>query len=294
MKLTNKEIDDVVISLAGDDTPPLIAILRNKKNISEFRLAERLNVTVNQIRNMLYRMHKHNLVTFTRKKDKKKGWYIYYWTLDMKNLNDARYDLKKKQLRDFNERLGKEEGSNFYVCPNKCTRLTMEAAMEVDFKCQECGSLMAPQENKRTIDNIRQRIAEIEADLKKDDDNRRLETEKKAKKAKRILAAERKAEEEKKLKEQKKAERIVRRAALAAKREAEARKKVKKTAKKAVKKAVPKKAVKKAVPKKAPKAAKKSVKKTVKKAPKPAKKPAAKPEKKGIFSKLKAALKRKK
>ena len=71
--LTTTEIDDLVVNFAGEDVLPLVTLLKGKENVSEFVIADRLNVTVNQVRNMLYRLHKSNLVTFTRKKDKKKA-----------------------------------------------------------------------------------------------------------------------------------------------------------------------------------------------------------------------------
>ncbi len=165
MKLTNKQVDELISNLAGDDVPPLISILKNKKNISEFKLAEDLNITVNQIRNMLYRLHKHNLVSFIRKKDKKKGWYIYYWTLDLKNTKGALQNFKRDQLEDFKGRLDKEENGVFYVCPNKCRRYHLEQAMEVDFRCQECGELVREQDNARTIVNLKERIKELEVEV---------------------------------------------------------------------------------------------------------------------------------
>jgi len=158
-------MDELICSIAGEDVPPLIALLKNKRNVSEFKLAEALNVTVNQVRNMLYRLYNHNLVSFVRKKDKKKGWYIYYWTLKMKSTKEAMVDMKRKQLYDFKKRLKKEEDNSFFVCPNRCMRKKFEEAMEYDFRCQECGQLMIQQNNSRTIENIRVRIEELEEEL---------------------------------------------------------------------------------------------------------------------------------
>lgn len=247
MKLTNKQVDELISNLAGDDVPPLISILKNKKNISEFKLAEDLNITVNQIRNMLYRLHKHNLVSFIRKKDKKKGWYIYYWTLDLKNTKGALQSFKRDQLEDFRGRLEKEETGVFYVCPNKCRRYHLEQAMEVDFRCQECGELVREQDNARTIVNLKERINELEVEVANVEafEEKRFATgvssvsESKAPKVTARKAA---------------TKAVVKQAALK-----------KASPKLAVRKAAPKKAVKKTIQKKA-------VKAVLKQAPKPAKK----------------------
>ncbi|MEA3378651.1 MAG: hypothetical protein U9Q69_03335 [Nanoarchaeota archaeon] len=165
MRLTNKQITELISNIAGEDVPPLISILKGKKNISEFKLADELNITVNQMRNMLYRLHEYNLVYFNRKKDKKKGWYIYYWTLNLKNTKEVLVDFKKKQLQEFKARLERENQSMFYVCPNRCMRYDSDNAMENDFKCEECGELIRQQDNSKTITNIKARIEDMEKEI---------------------------------------------------------------------------------------------------------------------------------
>ena len=52
---------------------------------------------------------------FIRKKDKKKGWYIYYWSFDSKRAMDLALDFKKKRLKLLNSRLGREEESDYLL-----------------------------------------------------------------------------------------------------------------------------------------------------------------------------------
>ncbi len=165
-KLTGKEIDDLVVNLIGEEILPLVVQLKNRVNVSEFKLADALNITVNQVRNMLYRMHQHNLVTFIRKKDKKKGWYIYYWTMNDAYMREAMINFMKRKLEDFKQKLEKEMIGNYFICPNKCTRLALEQAMEQEFRCQECGELMQQQDNSRTIDNLKARINELDEEIR--------------------------------------------------------------------------------------------------------------------------------
>ena len=237
MKVNNEVIDELICNLVGEDVLPLVHLIRDKKNVSEFKIAEQLNVTVNQVRNMLYRMLEYNLVYSQRKKDKKKGWYIYYWTINKEKLVEALVNYKKTQLKAFKDRLFKEQTSQFFICPTGCMRMTMENAMEHDFKCQECGSLLKPLDNQRTIENIKKMIIEIEEELESP-----IEIEKPKRKA-------RKKKVKKKVAKKK------------VKKKKVTKKKVKK-AKKKIKKKVKKKAKKKTVKKKV---AKKKVKKVTKK-----------------------------
>ncbi|MDD4877573.1 MAG: hypothetical protein PHO02_00880 [Candidatus Nanoarchaeia archaeon] len=274
LEIPTSEMDDLIVNLAGEDILPLVNLLRGRENVSEFAIAEKLNVTVNQVRNMLYRLHKSNLVTFTRKKDKKKGWYIYYWTLAIKNIKEALFMQKKRQLADFQERIAKESFGKFYVCPGKCARMTMEDAMEADFHCPECGQLMTEQDNKRTVENLQRRIDEISAEIKIEEDLRAAETARLIAKAKKSAAR----------KPAKKAKKVVKKAAVKPVKKAVPKKAVKKVVKKIVRKPV-----KKTAPNIIKKAVKKAVKKVIVKKPLTQKKT----EKKSFFGKLFAKKKKK-
>ena len=98
MKLTDAFIEELASELAGHDTVQIVRALLYKENVSEFTLAEELNKTVNQVRNMLYRLNNFNLVDFTRKKDKTKGWYIYYWTFEKPKAVELTVDMKTKEI----------------------------------------------------------------------------------------------------------------------------------------------------------------------------------------------------
>ena len=165
MKISGKIVEDVVIKVAGKDVVPLVKILKNRKNVSEFKLADSLKQEVNITRNMLYRLYNSNLVSFMRKKDKKKGWYIYYWTFDMKQVKYLAVSLKKKRLEQLKERLQREESGQFYMCPNKCMRLDFDQAMNFQFKCPECGHLVDLEDNRKLVESIKSEMSEIEKEL---------------------------------------------------------------------------------------------------------------------------------
>src|SRR3972149_6343015 len=142
MRVSNKLVEEVVKNVAGNDVVPLVDLIKNKKNVSEFKIAESMGVTVNVVRNMLYRLYHKNLVSFVRKKDKKKGWYIYYWTFNLKRIKYLTEDLKKKRMEKLQERLGREQSTQFFSCPTACIRLSFEQATDFEYKCPECGQLL--------------------------------------------------------------------------------------------------------------------------------------------------------
>lgn len=159
-------IDILVSELVGEEVIPLVRELKNKKNVSEFKLAEKLKKEVNVARNMLYRLHEANLVTFTRKKDKVKGWYIYYWTLRTKGIKYISTRLKEKQLSQLRERLDREQQGQFHLCPSKCMRLNFEQAFDFSYKCPECGMIMELEDNSAKIISLKKDIEALENDLR--------------------------------------------------------------------------------------------------------------------------------
>jgi len=167
MKITNSVVDRVIEELAGEDVVPLVRKLKNKKNVSEFKLAEAIKKEINITRNMLYRLYNVNLVSFTRKKDKKKGWYIYYWTFDTKKIKYLIFQLKKRRLEKLRERIQRERDEQFFLCPNKCIRLDFEQSMNFEFKCPECGNLIEQEDNTQKIMEIEKEIILLESELKK-------------------------------------------------------------------------------------------------------------------------------
>ncbi len=162
MRITNNIIKNVVADVAGEDAFELVMKIKGKKNVSEFKIAEAMDTEINLVRNMLYRLFQSNLVHFMRKKDRKKGWYIYYWTFQDNQIRHLFIKLKKDRLNKLKERLIREQGGQFYMCEEKCMRLSFENAMDFEFKCPECGQLIELQDNSTQIVNIRKEVVELE------------------------------------------------------------------------------------------------------------------------------------
>ena len=159
-KLTHKVVSESI----GEEAMPVVQYLKGKKNISEFTIAQNIKAEVGFVRKMLYALQTNNLVTYFRKKDREKGWYISYWTFNSSGVPDLAMAIKRNKIQQLKERLKKEEKSKgmFYICPRFCRRLEFEAATEVDFRCPECGQILRHQDNEKTIDRIRESINEVE------------------------------------------------------------------------------------------------------------------------------------
>ncbi|MCK5854238.1 MAG: hypothetical protein KAG56_03385 [Sulfurovaceae bacterium] len=162
MRLTTKTISYIVQNVAGSEAIEIVNFLKGKSNVSEFDIAESLKIDIKIVRILLYRLFKHNLVSSTRKKDKKKGWYIYYWTLNTEQLKHVFIDIQEHKLARFKERLVREQNNLFFICENNCIRLNFDQAVNFNFKCPECGSLMHQEDNKKKIEKIEKEIKLLE------------------------------------------------------------------------------------------------------------------------------------
>ncbi len=164
MVLTNKKIYGLINEIAGEQAVPIIEYLKNRKNVSEFIIADKVKLDMQTTRNILYTLNSHNVATYIRRKDRKKGWYISYWTFNRKRIKDLMDKLRREKIAKLSDRLRKEESNkgNFFICSKACARLDFEQATEFGFKCPECGVLLNQQDNSKTIDNIRQNLQELE------------------------------------------------------------------------------------------------------------------------------------
>lgn len=159
-----QDMYEVVSDLVGEDTLPIIKVLKKRPNTSEFKISEETNIAVNRIRNILYRLQSQNLVTYYKKKDRIKGWYISYWSFNAHGLKDAAINLERKKLEELKERLAKEEANKglFYICKNICLRADFDTATNLNFLCPECGNLLNQHDNTETIAALKKKIMELE------------------------------------------------------------------------------------------------------------------------------------
>jgi len=266
MKVPEEIIIDLVKNIAGSDTVKLLhVLLKARKNVSEFKIAEKLGISVNAVRNMIYRLQEYNLVSFTRKKDAVKGWYIYFWAFNVPKAVGLIEDMKKKSIEKNEYELENIENTRLYICKPCRSKIKEEEALECQYFCESCGEILEEQDAAK-------RRRELNRILKKDKEHYKISSEllvkhkeAEAKKLEKALAKE---------KEEKDAARAVARALKKAEKEKEAEKEGK-TTKKAAKKTT-KKAAKKTTKKAAKKTTKKAAKKTTKKAEKKTTKKAAK------------------
>ena len=200
-------LKELVRNVVGKNADIIIDIF-NQRDINEFKIAEKLGLTINQTRNILYKLFASEIVSFTRKKDKKKGWYIYYWTLNIPKALAKFILLKKKEISDIKHLILSYENKHFYYCPGCNIELNEENSLLHNFICPECGKLLQFEAHAKKLEELKAKIkhsdqqlkyAETEFNLLAEEGIKKFEASKirhkkaKAKERKRLKKAEEKA-----------------------------------------------------------------------------------------------------
>ncbi len=170
-----KLLKSIVENLVNKQASPIIDLLAGKNHVNEFLIAKKLSLTINQTRNILYRLSDYGLVSFTRKKDKRKGWYIYFWTINIhQSLNLLETNLKK-ELENLESQLKNRKERRYYICKTCSLEVTEENALLNDFVCPECEEVYQLSENKENIEQLEKGILKIKKEIEMVSEERKIE-----------------------------------------------------------------------------------------------------------------------
>jgi transcription initiation factor TFIIE subunit alpha len=159
--MQQKLFDSLVNEIFGKQSGELASMLFDKKNVNEFLIAKKLKLTPNQARNILYKFSHLGIVSFTRKKDKRKGWYTYFWTINIvKTLLYIKKGLED-ELKNLESQIKTRENKRFFVCPVCKAEVTEEQALVYDFVCPECGSVYELSTGEKVLSELKTRVKSI-------------------------------------------------------------------------------------------------------------------------------------
>ncbi len=207
--MLRKLLEEIMILIAGKQAEPIVSLLDGKKYVNEFIIAKKLNLTINQTRNILYKISDHGLVSFIRKKDKRKGWYTYFWKIEiMKCLEFLKANLTKK-MDQINHQVRSRETKEFYVCDRCHIEFNEENALLYNFTCPECGNILSRKDNtsvikeyNKELDKLKKELELVDGELSKEKEKMEKSRVREAKKEEKIKKEIRKkaADERKRIK----------------------------------------------------------------------------------------------
>ncbi|MFZ1970597.1 MAG: hypothetical protein WAU65_00225 [Candidatus Nanoarchaeia archaeon] len=164
--MDKKLIKEVFAEVAGKSSELLVDFLDDKKYMNEFLIAKKLDLPINQGRNVLYKLSEHGLVSSTRKKDKKKGWYTYSWKIEELRCLEFLRNLLLKKIEQIKNQIKNRETREFYVCENCHVEFNEENALIHDFTCPECGRILERKDNTKLLREFHKNLENFESVLK--------------------------------------------------------------------------------------------------------------------------------
>ncbi len=198
--MLKKFLEEIVVIIAGKQAEEMVDLLSTPKYINEFLVAKKLEITVNQVRNMLYKLSDHGLVSHIRKKDKKKGWYTYFWKIEILKSLELLRDIFKKNMIQREHQIKNREANVFYVCKMCNVEFNEENALLQNFTCNECGNIFEIKDNAKLLRELKKDLVKNERKFSLINEEIKIEKEKIEKKKMKIRKKEEKIKKEKKMK----------------------------------------------------------------------------------------------
>lgn len=192
-----KFLKSLVETLVNKQAVPIIDLLIGKKHVNEFLIAKKLKLTINQTRNILYKLSDYGLVSFIRKKDKRKGWYIYFWTLNIYQSLNLLEKTLQKELDQLEAQLKGRKERRYYLCKTCSIEVAEESALINDFVCPECEQVYELSDNSPIIGELEKNLIKLKKEIEFVISERKIEGEKlEKKKDVKIKNAEKKRKDE--------------------------------------------------------------------------------------------------
>src|SRR4030042_6141225 len=165
MPMIKNFLKESVSIIVGKPAEEIVEVIYSPKHINEFLLSKKLNLTINQTRNILYKLSDYGIVSSVRKKDKRKGWYTYFWRIEpLKSLEFFKNSLAKK-IEQLNYQIKSKETKSFYICERCNVELNEETALLNSFTCNECGGLFSLKDNLKTIKDLQKNLEKLKEEL---------------------------------------------------------------------------------------------------------------------------------
>jgi transcription factor E len=202
---SQKEFLREAVSLTvGKPARNIVDFIDDKKYINEFLIAKKLDLTINQTRNILYKLSDYGFVSSIRKKDKRKGWYTYFWKIESIKALEFLKKHFENRLGQIVNQIENRESKTFYICNTCNVEFNEENALLYDFTCNECGSVFKIKDNTKLLRELKKNherqkneLALIEKEIQGERENiekrKEREFKKEAKKKAVIASKKRKA-----------------------------------------------------------------------------------------------------
>ena len=170
VKLVEREdAKSFIIKIAGEEGLQVFSyLIRIGKQIDEFTLADKVGLQINFVRSLLYKLYEYKLVSFSRERDKKKGWFIYSWVAHPDRLKELL--IRKKDEQVIKLRKKALDVHQVFYCEHCDKSFSYTKAMKYMFFCPTCGRGLVALESSELRDKLNEKIKKILLEKKEIED----------------------------------------------------------------------------------------------------------------------------
>jgi transcription initiation factor TFIIE subunit alpha len=162
----DKTLSKVAEAFGGEEAIKVINVLKGVKETTDDEIANKTGIRLNSVRKTLYKLYDHSLVALRRTRDENTGWFIFHWRLQPDQLEGFILNQKRRVLEKLQARLSYEKSHDFYYCGTpKCPRIPFEEAVELVFRCPNCGKPVMHFDNSFIVKILTEKAEQLRKEL---------------------------------------------------------------------------------------------------------------------------------
>ena len=164
--LENPTIYELLNQIAGEHGYAVAKTIFSEE-LTDDEIAKRTGIRLNLVRRILYDLYDNRVVSYRRVRDESSGWYIYYWKVEPERALAYVNTNRQLLLQKLEEQLEREKNAIYFTCSNGCPKMTLEEAMENDFRCTRCKGKLEPYDNSAIITSLERKVQALREQLTK-------------------------------------------------------------------------------------------------------------------------------
>jgi transcription initiation factor TFIIE subunit alpha len=130
--------------------------------VTDEKIEQKTSLKIPEIRSTLNKLHNFGIVEYTREKNAESGWYTYTWKLNIDRALRNFLSFKKKEYEELLRKANSLDGAVVYECRKGCIGLPFDAAIERNFSCPKCGSVLKCSGKERDLEKLEEKIRAVE------------------------------------------------------------------------------------------------------------------------------------
>ncbi|MBR9678039.1 MAG: hypothetical protein GOU97_01960 [Nanoarchaeota archaeon] len=163
--LKRVDVQELLELVGGPNGEKILMKVPSTKFVSEFSLADLVNIHINKVRSILYKFYEHKIVEFTKHKDLDRGLYIYSWRLLLDNVKSTLIKNKKAEIKILQDKLLSEGLQNHFKCHGCGTFYTYDQSLNNNFSCPYDDSPLKMVDRQREVRKIRRQVSSLEKQI---------------------------------------------------------------------------------------------------------------------------------